>query len=400
MTCINILAGLEARMAAETGIDARALVEKMGEAATRFLTSLSTDQRARAVLDFNDTDERSRWFYTPIRRSGLPLAEMDRPQQRLAHQLLASGVSRTAYYTASTIMGLENTLDAVEGWIFQTSRGVTPERAAGNYGRDPQMFYVSIFGEPNAETFWGWRFEGHHLSINYAIANGRIIAPTPTFFGANPAETPLGSVDSLRPLGGVEDIARELLHDLSAEQRASALLAPDAPPDIVTANRSQIVEDALPLPAPMLFGRELTEAERVAVVQQWREIGFNDEQQQAIRYTRAPKGLMARAMSASQCQVLDALIQEYINRMPDEIAEIERSMFSGDGLDNVHFAWAGGFERHQPHYYRLQGSRFLIEYDNTQNDANHVHTVWRDPANDFGANLLAQHYHKSHSGAH
>jgi hypothetical protein len=105
-------------------------------------------------------------------------------------------------------------------------------------------------------------------------------------------------------------------------------------------------------------------------------------------------------MSASQCQVLDALIQEYINRMPDEIAEIERSMFSGDGLDNVHFAWAGGFERRQPHYYRLQGSRFLIEYDNTQNDANHVHTVWRDPANDFGANLLAQHYHKSHSGAH
>jgi hypothetical protein len=400
MTCINILAELEARMAAETGIDARALVEKMGEAATRFLASLSTDQRATAVLDFNDTDERSRWFYTPIRRSGLPLAEMDRPQQRLAHQLLASGVSRTAYYTASTIMGLENTLDAVEGWIFQTSRGVMPERVAGNYGRDPQMFYVSIFGEPNAETFWGWRFEGHHLSINYAIANGRIIAPTPTFFGANPAETPLGSVDSLRPLGGVEDIARELLHNLSAEQRASALIAPVAPPDIVTANRSQIVEDGLPLPAPMLFGWELTEAERVAVARQWREIGFNDEQQQAIRYTRAPKGLMARAMSTSQRQVLDALIQEYINRMPDEIAETERSMFSGDGLDNVHFAWAGGFERRQPHYYRLQGPRFLVEYDNTQNDANHVHTVWRDPANDFGANLLAQHYHESHSGAH
>lgn len=387
-------------MAAETGIDARALVEKMGEAATRFLASLSTDQRAKAVLDFNDTDERSRWFYTPIRRSGLPLAEMDRPQQRLAHQLLASGVSRSAYYTASTIMGLENTLDAVEGWIFQTSRGVMPERVAGNYGRDPQMFYVSIFGEPNAETFWGWRFEGHHLSINYAIANGRIIAPTPTFFGANPAETPLGSVDSLRPLGGVEDIARELLHNLSAEQRASALIAPVAPPDIVTANRSQIVEDALPLPAPMLFGWELTEAERGAVARQWREIGFNDEQQQAIRYTRAPKGLMARAMSTSQRQVLDALIQEYINRMPDEIAETERSMFSGDGLDNVHFAWAGSFERRQPHYYRLQGPRFLVEYDNTQNDANHVHTVWRDPANDFGANLLAQHYHESHSGAH
>jgi len=387
-------------MALETGIEAHTLVERMGDATTRFLASLSTDQRAKALLDFNDFEERSRWFYTPIRRKGLPLAEMDRPQQRLAHQLLATGISRTAYYTASTIMGLENTLDAVEGWIFQTTRGVTPERAAGNYGRDPQMFYLSIFGEPNETGFWGWRFEGHHISINYAIANGSIIAPTPTFFGANPAETPLGGIGSLRPLGGVEDIARELLHNLSAEQRASALLAPVAPPDIVTANRSQIVEDALPLPTPMLFGWELTEAERVAVAQQWRELGFTDEQQQAIRYTSAPKGLVASAMSASQRQVLDALIQEYINRMPDEIAEIETAMFSGEGLDDVHFAWAGGFERRQPHYYRLQGPRFLVEYDNTQNDANHVHTVWRNPVNDFGANLLAQHYHESHSGAH
>ena len=387
-------------MSAETGIDARTLVERMGDAAVRFLASLSTDQRARALLDFDDTDERTRWFYTPIRRKGLPLAEMDRPQQRLAHQLLASGVSRTAYYTAATIMGLENTLDAVEGWIFQTSRGVTPERAAGNYGRDPQMFYLSIFGEPNDEGFWGWRFEGHHISINYAIANGRIIAPTPTFFGANPAESPLGSAGSLRPLGGVEDIARELLHNLTAEQRVTALISPIAPPDIVTANRPRIVEDALPLPTPALFGWESTEAERAEVTQRWRELGFNHEQQQAIHYTGAPKGLVASAMSVAQRQVLDALIKEYINRMPDEIAEIETSMFCGEGLDDVHFAWAGGFERRQPHYYRLQCPRFLVEYDNTQDGANHVHTVWRDPANDFGANLLAQHYHESHSGAH
>ncbi|HEX3722823.1 MAG TPA: DUF3500 domain-containing protein [Nitrolancea sp.] len=387
-------------MAMETGIEARTLVERMGDAATKLLASLSTDQRAKAVLDFEDTDERSRWFYTPIRRKGLPLAEMDRPQQRLAHQLLASGLSRSAYYTASTIMGLENTLDAVEGWIFQTTRGVTPERVAGNYGRDPQMFYVSIFGEPNDTGFWGWRFEGHHISINYAVANGRIIAPTPTFFGANPAESPLGTVGSLRPLGGVEDIARELLHNLSEEQRTSVLISPIAPPDIVTANRPQIIEDALPLPTPLLFGWEMTGEEREKIDKRWRDLGFNEEQQQAVRYSHTARGLAASAMSASQRQVLDALIQEYIKRMPDEIAEIESSMYRGEGLNDVHFAWAGGIERRQPHYYRLQGPRFLVEYDNTQDNANHVHTVWRDPLNDFGANLLAQHYHESHSHAH
>jgi hypothetical protein len=387
-------------MATETGIDARSLVEKMGEAATRFLAALSPNQRAKALLDFDDSAERSRWFYTPIRRMGLPLAEMDRPQQRLAHQLLASGVSRSAYFTAATIMGLENTLDAVEGWNFQTTRGVTPERIAGNYGRDPQMFYVSIFGEPRDQGFWGWRFEGHHISINYAIADGRIIAPTPTFFGTNPAESPLGTVSSLRPLAGVEDLARQLLHELSADQRSGTVIAPVAPPDIVTANRPRIIEDALPLPTPLLFGWEMTSDEQASVEKQWRELGFTDEQQQAIRYTSTPKGIPATAMNASQRQVLDALIQEYIARMPDEIAEIERAMYGGEGLSQVHFAWAGGFERRQPHYYRLQGPRFLVEYDNTQNNANHIHTVWRDPLNDFGADLLARHYQESHTHTH
>ena len=274
----------------ETDFDTMALVERMGEAATRFLASLSTDQRASATLDFDDRDERTRWFYTPVRRQGLPLAEMDRPQQRLAHQLLASGLSRSAYVTASTIMGLENTLDALEGWIFQTSRGSTPERAASNYGRDPLMFYVSVFGEPHSRKPWGWRFEGHHISINYAIVSGRIVAPTPTFFGSNPAETPLGSVGSLRPLGGVEDLARELLHDLSDEQRAAAILSPVAPPDIVTANRPAVIEGALPLATPTLFGWDLSVKEEDALPEQWRALGFTPEHQEATRYSSDAKG--------------------------------------------------------------------------------------------------------------
>jgi hypothetical protein len=384
-------------MVTETGMDASTLVDRMGEAATSFLASLSTDQRAKALLDFDDRDERTRWFYTPVRRKGLPLAEMDRPQQRKAHQLLASGLSRTAYFAASTIMGLENTLDAIEGWNFQTARGTTPERAASNYGRDPQMFYVSVFGEPDARKPWGWRFEGHHISINYAVVNGRIVAPTPTFFGSNPAETPLGSVGSLRPLGGVEDLARELIHALSDEQRAKAVLTPVAPPDIVMANRPAIVEGALPLATPTLFGWDLSHKEQEDLPERWRELGYTGEHQEATRYTSRPKGLAATAMSGAQREMLDSLIREYIGRMPDEIAEIETSMFTGDHLSDVHFAWAGGFERRQPHYYRLQSPRFLVEYDNTQDGANHVHTVWRDPLNDFGADLLARHYHESHS---
>ncbi len=378
------------------GIETVALVERMGEAVVRFLASLSPDQRARALLDFDDRDERTRWFYTPVRRKGLPLAEMDRPQQRLAHQVLAAGLSRSAYATASTIMGLENTLDSIEGWIFQNSRGTTPERVATNYGRDPLMFYLSIFGEPGLRQPWGWRFEGHHISINYAIDKGRIVAPTPTFFGSNPAETPLGSAGTLRPLGGVEDLARELLHAFSEEQRATVMLSPVAPPDIVMANRPAIIEGALPLATPALFGWDLSAAEQDALPEQWRRLGFMAEHQEAARYTSQPKGLGASRMTREQRQLLDALIREYINRMPDEIAEIETSMFTGNALPDVHFAWAGGIDRHQPHYYRLQSPRFLVEYDNTQDGANHVHTVWRDPLNDFGAGMLARHYRESH----
>ncbi len=383
-------------MVMESGIDAGTVVERMGEAVSQFLASLSTDQRAKVLLDFDDLEERTRWFYTPIRRKGLPLAEMDRPQQRKAHQLLATGLSRNAYFTASTIMGIENTLDAVEGWSFQQRRGTTPERATGTYGRDPLMFYVSVFGEPDTRKPWGWRFEGHHISVNYVIVNGRIVAPTPTFFGSNPAETPLGSVGTLRPLGDVEDLARELLHSLAEEQRSRAHLSPIAPPDIVMANRPAFVEGALPLATPNLFGWELSKIEQDDLPEQWRVLGFTQEHQEACCYTEVPKGLAASVMSEAQQQILDALIREYISRMPDEIAQIETSMFTGDHLPEVHFAWAGGIERRQPHYYRLQSPRFLVEYDNTQDGANHVHTVWRDPLNDFGADLLARHYQASH----
>lgn len=367
-----------------TGTGARQLVTRMGEAVAKFIASLTPDQQRRCLLDFADQERRMRWYYTPGERDGLPLADMERHQQRLAHQLAATGLSRSGYVTAATIMGLETTLDAVENW-----------RRSGR-GRDPGLYYVAIFGRPDTTGPWGWRFEGHHISLNYTIVGGQIVAPTPTFFGSNPAEAPLGGVSTLRPLSGVEDLARDLLHALTEEQQATAIIAPAAPPDIVMSNRPRVVEEAFCIPAPEMMGESMTPERWQAIEQRQNELGLTQTYLQALRYTATPKGLPAAAMTTAQHEIFMALIGEYINRMPEELAEIELAKLQERSLDGLHFAWAGGLARRQPHYYRLHGPRFLVEYDNTQNDTNHIHSVWRDPEDDFGAQLLADHYAHEH----
>lgn len=355
-----------------TRAEARTVASRMGEAVTNFIAALANDQRRKSVIPFDDEQERTNWHYTPIPRAGLPLTEMTRQQQRLAFQVVATGLSRAGFVTASTIMGLETALDAKEDW-----RRDFP-------GRDPLLYYLSIFGEPHAERPWGWRFEGHHISLNYTIAKGQIVAPTPTFFGANPAEAPLGGVATLRPLISIEDLARELLHNLDEGQRAAAILAHTAPADIVMRNRPYVVEPAFDIDDPV-------------ELQHWMQRhSVSREQVDALHYASTPRGVAATAMNAGQRELLETLIREYIDRMPDELAQIEWNALQARGIDTVHFAWAGGIERYQPHYYRLQGVRFLVEYDNTQNDANHIHSVWRDPAGDFGADLLAHHYQHEH----
>lgn len=367
-----------------TGQDARMTVERMGEAANNLLAALSPDQKLKAAYPFSAQRERTNWNYTPRDRGGLSLAEMERHQQRLAHQLVASGLSRAGYVAASTIMGLETTLDAVEEW-----------RRSGR-GRDPLLYYVSIFGTPSFKEPWGWRFEGHHISLNYTIVDGKIVVPTPTFFGANPAESHLSGASLLRPLAGIEDVARELVHELDDAQRADAILSPAAPTDVVTINLPQVREGSLPISSQILMGRPVTSATMDAFERQRQKLGLSQERLEALRYTQKPKGLAAATMTPEQQEMLTTLIHEYIDRMPGEIAEIEFAKLEEAGITGIHFAWAGGLEPNQPHYYRLQDHRFLVEYDNTQNDANHIHSVWRDPDNDFGANLLSQHYAQSH----
>jgi hypothetical protein len=317
---------------------------RMGEAASNLVTALTGEQRAQLLAPFPSDDDRTLWNYTPSpERTGLALFAMEPNQQRLAMKLVATGLSESGYATAAIIVGLERVLDRRESW-----RRADP-------GRDPLRYWTRIYGDPSPRGVWGWRFEGHHVSLHFTVADGRVVSPTPTFFGANPADTSLvGS--ALRPLGAIEDVARDLVRSLDDAQRAIAIIASTAPRDLLTTN------------APRLAG------------------------------PLAPAGLAARDLRPSQRSTLDALVDLYVARLPDDVAATERAALATRGTDDLTFAWAGGTERRQGHYYRLQNARFLVEYDNTQNDANHIHSVWRDPANDFGADLLARHYADGHTG--
>ena len=366
------------------GAAARQLVQRMGEAAENYLAALSTDQRARAILPFADHATRTEWHYTPHPRPGIPFTEMDRQQQRLAQRLIATGLSRAGFVTVSTIMGLETALDVIEEWSTEL------------WWRDSRLYHLILFGTPVESGSWGWRFEGHHVSLNYTIVDGRIASPTPSFFGSNPARSPLGPAHWLRPLAGSEDLARELVTSLGSEERNQVLVTELAPPDIVSLNRPAVVDNMLPIRTP-----ELTDAQGVAEMfptmeRLMQDTGTNAEQLEAVRYTTRPKGLAVAAMTAAQRELVRALVGEYIQRMPDELAELELARLEQDGIERIHFVWAGSTDVGEPHYYRLQGPRFLVEYDNIQNDANHIHSVWRDPTNDFGGDPLAAHYRHDH----
>jgi Protein of unknown function (DUF3500) len=312
-----------------------ALRERMAEAAAAWLGSLGPAQRAKAAFGFPEDAERTRWYYTPTERGGLPLAEMGPVSQRLAHRLLASGLSQGGYAAAATIMGLENVLDAREGWRRGYDGRTVPHR-----GRDPQLYFVSVFGDPESGS-WGWRVGGHHLAVNYTLAADGRVSASPLFLGANPASTRLVGPGELRPLSGEEDLGRELLASLAPDQRAKAVLSPVAPGDILQRNRPRAA------PGP-------------------------------------PDGLPAGRMLPRQRALLEALVRLYLDRLPGELAAAEAARGTGTAGEALHFAWAGGPEPGQPHYYRVQGPRLLIEYDNVQDGVNHVHSVWRDPEGDFG----------------
>ena len=359
--------------------------------AQEFLESLRDDQRELAEWRFPSDEERRRWYYTPTDHGGLPLASMRPAQQRLAMKLVATGLSRPGYVTVSTIIGLENVLDELEGWKVDWGR----ER-----GRDPGLYYLRVFGDPASRGPWSWRFGGHHVSVHHLVVDGEVRASTPLFFGADPASSPLLGPQPLRPLAAVEDLARELLHALDHADRSRAIISPVAPIDLVGGNRPRLASGDTPPPlADIWRGRfEGALGEHADSTQQRfeAEAGLTTQHYDAVRFTDEPKGVPAATMTASQQQLLRDLLDVYLRRIPDGLAKLEREKYTGEGLGALWFAWAGGTGHGEGHYYRVQGPGLLVEYDNTQRGANHVHSVWRDPEGDFGDDVIRRHYSRHH----
>lgn len=309
----------------------------MADAAKAFLSSLEPGRRAKANLPFN-SEERLNWHYIPRERQGVSLKEMTPGEREAAMALLKSSLSAMGFDKAETIRRLEEVL-------FAQSK---------NRVRDTELFFFTVFGEPSPKGAWGWRYEGHHLSLNWTIVDGRLAASTPQFFGANPADVREGSQKGTRALAAEEDLGRTLVKSLRPDQLAQALVGEAAPEDTLTA------------------------ASRIASIQK-------DE------------GIPYAKLDAEQQGLLLSLIQEYAASQAPAEAQTRLARVKVD-LANLKFAWMGGREKGQGHYYRIQGTTDLIEYDNTQNGANHIHAVWRDLDNDWGEDLLAKHYAAAHSG--
>lgn len=343
------------------------IAARMAEAVSAWLEALGQGQRAKATFEFDDVAERTNWAYFPRSHQGLPLLEMDAAQQKRAHALIALSLSRHAYARVTTIMGLESVLNDIEG-------------RAADAVRDPGRYFLSLFGMPGGAR-WGWRLEGHHVSLNFTIADGELIAPVPIFLGANPAEVRHGDVAVVRPCGEEEDVARELLASLDAQQRRDAILCERAPPDFVLTNAPLVPDTCAPGDlAPPLLARLFD--------------GMREEDRQALCFDGAlPRGLPAVRMNRGQRHLLRRLIDVYVDRLAVPLAAVERARIDEDA---VHFAWAGPELRREGHYYRLHGPSFLVEYDNTQDGANHVHAVWRSTDRDFGRDLLRLHLDAAH----
>jgi hypothetical protein len=369
---------------------ARVVAERMAAAALAWLDTLTDEQRAVAVGAGPDAGaerdaERRRWFYTPTDHGGLTLHAQRPAQQRRAMALLATGTSRAGFVSVATVMGLENVLDHTESFTAMFDR----ER-----GRDPGLYYLRVFGDPDGQAPWGWRFGGHHVSVSHLVVDGRVAASTPSFLGADPACAPLlGSL--LRPLAGPEDLARELKRSLAAPLQERALLLPKAPSDIIGGNRTTVAEGDRVLSAVEIWRAPFSDAQqwaaqKVASTAQDELADLDEDDHVVLALTAAPKGVPAAEMDAEQRELLRLLLSTYLDRVPEEISVMGRYAEDAE-LDAVHFAWAGSTSPGERHYYRLQGPRLLVEWDNTQRNVNHAHAAWRDPEADFGLDVLAAH---------
>jgi hypothetical protein len=306
---------------------------RMAKAAGTLLGTLDAAQRARASLPFN-SEERLNWGYVPKQRQGVSFRQMSAAQRQSAMALLEASLSARGFTKVDTIRRLESVLRAMSGSSI----------------RDPDLYFFTVFGVPSEKGGWGWRYEGHHVSLNWTILDGRLAASTPQFLGANPADVREGAgvPGATRALAAEEDLGRALVKSLDAEQAREAILSRKAPAEILTGD------------------------DRDAAIQE-------------------DKGISWAKLRPEQQGLLLSLVQEYAGAQSPAVAQARLSRIKS-ALPNVKFAWMGGVEKGQGHYYRIQGPTFLIEYDNTQDHANHIHCVWREFKGDWGRDVLADHY--------
>jgi hypothetical protein len=335
---------------------------RMAAAAAALLAALTATQREKACFAFDD--ERRDWSFVPARdRGGLPIGALDDGQRRLAHELIMTGTSLPGYTKVVSVMAMEHVL-----------RALTPD-AADLF--NPERYCFKVFGAPG-EDAWGWQFAGHHVSLNYTVVSGRYISPTPCLLGAEPA-----GYGILAPLADDEELGFRLMHSLDAAQRHAAIIWHRSPPDFATRMVPRIGDTERP---DQVFGPEP-------------DYRLSEDERDILSYVRtSPKGLSAGRLNLRQLDELAAIVGAFARRLPDEVAGVQMRELERAGLDNLTFAWAGGTEPGERHYFRVQGPTLLIEHDNTQANANHIHSVWRNPADDFGDDVLAEHYRRHHPG--
>lgn len=312
---------------------------KSGSAkAMAFVNSLGETQKKQAVFPFEDMS-RYKWDYLPAftnPRTGIAIKDLDSNQKLKFYSLLSAYLSNDGYKRTTTIMSFEYLLKDLE---------------PGNPSRIPENYYVAVYGDPGKDSAWGWKFSGHHVALNFTVVNDQL-AFAPFFFGANPAEVKDGPQKGLRIIKDEEDLGFELVNSFTKEQKQKALFQLEAFNDIVTTNAAKV--------------EPLT-----------------------------PVGILANEMTHEQTIILNKLIVAYLSSMPAIVANSRMKKIASEDLDSLRFGWAGGLIPGKPHYYRVQGKTFLIEFDNTQNNAHHIHAVWRDFNGDFGQDLLREHYHES-----
>jgi Protein of unknown function (DUF3500) len=342
---------------------------RMTAAASAFLSGLTEAQRDAACFDFGDDGQRRDWSFLPVpERSGLPIGELDDGQRKLAHELIVAGTSMPGYTKVVSVMAMEHVLRAL----------TIARRPQIAHLFDPGRYCFRVFGRPGAEDPWGWQLAGHHISLNFTVA-GRYLSPAPCMLGAEPDRYGV-----LAPLADDEELGYRFVSSLSDSERDAAIIHHRPPPDLATRMVPRIGEVERPDP---VFPPEP-------------DYTIGDDERDILSYVRSgPKGLPAAGLGKRQLGELAVLVANFAGRLPDEVAEAEMRRIEQAGLENLAFAWAGSTEPGQRHYFRVQGPTLLIEFDNTQDNGRHIHSVWRDPVNDFGDDVLAGHYRLHHGAA-